>query len=127
MSYSTIGNSSNQLSLTTHPERNQRMLRLQLPKQQHRNAAEPDHQHRNNAPILPLVLRRARDRERDEDEREDGDDEHDADDVELPEERDGKVARAEALEGRLVRIERAGLARLVTAVPEGEEEGEGAD
>lgn len=103
------------------------MLALRLPYDPSGNTAKSNHERRNDVCLTPLLLDSSREREWHKDKCKDGDEQNNADDVQLPEKRDGEVLGTVALERRLVGIEGTGALSTAGDDEESEEEGNCAD
>ena len=108
-------------------ERNKRMRSSELPEDKGRDADETDDEGSNDMGLSPLGLEASGSGQRNKDQSKDGDDQDDADDIEKPEELNGKVLEAELLEGRAVVDEETLLLGAMGDDHEADDERSGAD
>lgn len=108
-------------------ERNKRMRSSKFPEDESRDAEETDDKGSNDMGLSPLALETSGSSQRDKDQSKDCNDQDDADDIEKPEELDGKVLETELLEGRTVVDEETLLLGAVGDDHEADDERSGAD
>lgn len=108
-------------------EGNKRMRSSELPEDESRDADEANDERSNDMGLSPLGLEASGSSQRDKDQSKDGDKQYDSDDIEEPEELDGKVLEAELLEGRAVVDEETLLLGAVGDNHEADDERSGAD